>query len=316
MQSIESNLDELERLRTEVDKLTTSIRSYEARETENEQAKENEDLALTKVEILTMKLQARDAELARSKKAFDAEIEVLKTRLDKSTQEFHSRQPKGVQSILDSALATSRSRLVEIQKAHNHLLKRYTALQSAYLELKDERDSNEPLLSGGDPRPLLDSEPSYRPGSPTPDYRRNRPHAVSDLDSFDGVAYNVTPPVAASGSNFPVRPVRLDTTHHAITPTGSNAQSPSSQHSTQFQTSQPFSPHSKGSVEGNSHGGHSETDQPGKPKINPQSDVRIYGRGGVQNIGKKEKEKKDKKKDEQDKKDKKTMGIRGIRGFV
>ena len=48
-------------------------------------------------------------------------------------------------------------------------------------------------------------------------------------------------------------------------------------------------------------------------KIKPQSEVRIYGRGGVQNIGKKEKEKG--REGEAKEKKKEKSGMRGIRGF-
>jgi len=59
-------------------------------------------------------------------------------------------------------------------------------------------------------------------------------------------------------------------------------------------------------------------DATGKPKIKPNSEVRVYGRGGVQNVGTtpKDKKKKDKQKEGEDKKDKKGSGLRGIRGFA
>ncbi|KAJ6259281.1 Hamartin [Drechslerella dactyloides] len=46
-----------------------------------------------------------------------------------------------------------------------------------------------------------------------------------------------------------------------------------------------------------------------RPKIKPQSEIRVRGRGGVQNIGKKEKEKEEKKKE------KKNKLVSGFRGF-
>jgi len=54
-------------------------------------------------------------------------------------------------------------------------------------------------------------------------------------------------------------------------------------------------------------------------KIKANSEIRVRGRGGVQNIGKKDKEKAAKKEDK--KKDKKSRfptgsGLAGIRGFV
>ncbi|KAK6531196.1 hypothetical protein TWF281_008021 [Arthrobotrys megalospora] len=53
-----------------------------------------------------------------------------------------------------------------------------------------------------------------------------------------------------------------------------------------------------------------------RPKIKPQSEIRVRGRGGVQNIGKKEKEEKEREKQEKkEKKEKKNKLVSGFRGF-
>ncbi|KAK6499780.1 hypothetical protein TWF481_010138 [Arthrobotrys musiformis] len=51
-----------------------------------------------------------------------------------------------------------------------------------------------------------------------------------------------------------------------------------------------------------------------RPKIKPQSEIRVRGRGGVQNIGKKEKEEKEKQ-EKKEKKEKKSKLVAGFRGF-
>ena len=54
MQSTEFNLDEVERLRAEVDKLMLSLRTYEASEDQVAQAREDQEAARQEVEVLKL----------------------------------------------------------------------------------------------------------------------------------------------------------------------------------------------------------------------------------------------------------------------
>jgi len=75
---------------------------------------------------------------------------------------------------------------------------------------------------------------------------------------------------------------------------------------------------------GSSDGQISSEMEHGGNRIQPQSEVRVYGRGGVQNIGKQKKEKKlldsdtgeASGSDKKDKKKKSGSGLKGMRGFV
>lgn len=76
--SVEDSLDELERLRTEVESLTVKLRTYEAEEIEALNALENEEAACNRVKLLEMELEARDRELAAAKHAFENEISTVR----------------------------------------------------------------------------------------------------------------------------------------------------------------------------------------------------------------------------------------------
>ena len=276
VQSIEASLDEVERLQAEVEKLTLALRTYEAGETEALQAHEREEDALKKVEVLTMKIQARDAELNQHKAAFEAELQSLRHQPEHNVNSNDSERQTLSKDMIDSALAVSRNRIVEIQKAHNHLLKRYNSLHSAYLELKEAHDheNDGSLLGGGSSRPSLQQSHTSRAQSPTPmlgDGIRRRNHTFSEIepDRHHG---------ATSPNQFPVHPGKLVT---SFTPTGQDSRSPIGGSGGLFH---PNFGGSNGSGAGAGSGSTEETpslDGHGnpKPKIKPQSDIRIYGRG-------------------------------------
>ncbi|RDW80965.1 hypothetical protein BP5796_05663 [Coleophoma crateriformis] len=292
LQSIESNMDELQRLRAEVDKLNLSVRQYEANESQTRRQKESAEAVQNEVELLKMKLASRDEELAKAKKAFEEELLASKSRVNDEAEAGRGQYASKMQLFLDEGLASSRSRIIELQKAHEHLLDRYTALQSSYLELMDSSSHDEPLLSGGISRARTDLGPLSRTSSPS-GFNRLRQHTVSGTADYESSF--------ASGSHFPVRPVRH--TGETVASGSSDSRSLTSSH---FQPFSPKSIKSNFAVEG-------DVGEDGKPKIKPQSDVRVFGRGGVQNIGKQPK-KVDKKK-EDGPSSKKGSGIRGIRGF-
>ncbi|RFU33973.1 hypothetical protein B7463_g2344, partial [Scytalidium lignicola] len=322
VQSIQSSLNEMDSLRAEVDRLAASVRTYEAAEDTAERDRESRENAGLQVEVLTMQLAAREKELVETKKASEKKIQDLKAKQDNGPAAEIHQTTQGTKQLLDSALATSRARFNEMQKAHNHLLKRYTALQAAYIDLKDPSDGNyfdEPLLSSVNSRRQTDSHNFYRSSSPpfsNPSSMRNSPPNNNGSGSGS----------TSGGSSLKQNLTRLDSS-------GSGPRQPRP-HSSEIGRSfgaqlyphpgreyVPGSPPaadpppktSSASLDGES-SARSESPDLKKARIKPDSEVRIYGRGGVQNIGKKEKDKAKKAAD--DKRDKKNAGIRGIRNFV
>jgi len=230
----------------------------------------------------------------------------------------HKPEAAYTQDMVDVAVASAQARLDELKRAHTHLLKKYEELQSDYLDLRERLSINE-----GRDEPLLGGI-STTEGSPSPSAHRSR--TVSYDRDLEGTTYTSSPGGGSSSSNLLAKSSRLDNASYTSTPNSIDARSPispSAPHgATHFQYPQPYSPTTQ-TTQGSSLDGDS-LDSHGKPKIKPQSELRIYGRGGVQNIGKKEKDKKEKeskdkngKKDgeEKDKDKKKGSGLGSIRGI-
>jgi solute carrier family 25 protein 16 len=279
VKAVESSLEELARLRTEVEKLAFSLRQYEAGELAALRAIESEKMAQSKVKNLEMQLEARDKEMFQTKQAFESQIEELRLGQEEYLADvaFGRRRKEGyTQDMMDAALSTSRNRVAEIQKAHYHLLDRYHALQAAFVQLKEYHDEHdvddEPLLSGGSSRPQFMNSDIY--GSPSPTARAYNRHIDTIPESGDNE--RTSPP-------FRRPPARLDTVSNLNTSymmtTPAEGRSPiSGGH--HFQGAPPYSPTGdrgagggKGSIDEHS------LDAAGKQKIKPQSEVRVYGRG-------------------------------------
>jgi hypothetical protein len=189
MQSIEIHTAEIDRLKAEVQRLTVSERDHQADDFERQVAIQTAAEAENKSEILSMKLSAREAELQRAKKLYQAQIVILNSKLLEA-QEGGRRQAPETNAMVESALAASRAKQGELQKQYGVLMRKYTALQSSLLDLRVNAATPQPtfLTDGGD------NAESSRSSSPL--NLRTRPHRVfSDPEMFEASSYNMTPPL-------------------------------------------------------------------------------------------------------------------------
>jgi solute carrier family 25 protein 16 len=177
LQAIKIELDDLAKLRSDVDRLTEHLREFQNQESEMEDVKAREDIANSKIELLNMQLKAREEELLKTKRANAAEIQDLKLHMKDVAQNAHSTATQNFKMMLDSALAASKLRLAEVHKAHTHLLRRYTSLQEDYLRLQEQHSTPGPLLG--------DSDEIESPESRSPTDTRNMPHRQPRRDSED-----------------------------------------------------------------------------------------------------------------------------------
>lgn len=284
LQSFEVTLQEHGKLRAEVEKLTATVRKYEAAGAENEHARAGEALAISKAEMLEMKLRAREAEMFNVRMAADREIRSLMIELEEATQGAHDTPPKEWQPMLDNALAASRAKLMESQKAHAHLLRKFTNLQAQCLALQSIRDPDEPLLSSEDSRSRHDGEYSY--SFSAPDHLRMRPRGLSDPNALERSQYDLT---ASSGSglatNVPIRSAPkadLSSLYRDARPASQNDHRSSSQRLASAEQAQHLTQHVRSGSADEAHYS-AEDRESNQVKIKPHSDVRVYGRGSYFN---------------------------------
>ncbi|KAF2121563.1 Hamartin protein-domain-containing protein [Lophiotrema nucula] len=282
------------------------------------------------LEIANMRLNSRESERERSIKAYERRIMDLESRLqsaEKTTGKPGALSPS-VQQMLDSALAASNAKLQQLKKTHYRLLEQYTELEMKYHDLEGERQADIGRMQTPEKPRFHD----YEKDSPSRNFsiRRNTnqaydskylPPLSADVHQEDYSYYDdYSSPVSTTSpsTNVSARPVRLESL-----PQGRPMKEPlnigygqdfsaayDASLNAHFQSSAPAetiasSGKSTFSIDTNS----SKGDK--KDKVSSKSEVRVYGRGGAQNIGKKLKEK-----EQQKKASSKSGGFRGLKNIV
>ncbi|KAF6819257.1 hypothetical protein CMUS01_11750 [Colletotrichum musicola] len=253
MQSIEINAADIDRLKSEVERLSISERNLQAKEAEREAALTSAGEAENKAKLLDLKLKAREEELQKTKKLFQTQIGVLNAKLIEAHEGMHSRRTAETKAAVESALAASRAKQAELQKQYTALMRKYTVLQSQMEETKFTVGSSHSHGRGDFVfRMDGDGDGSMHSTSPvtTRGSRSGLHRVLSDTDFLDPSSYNMTPPIMSK----PSTPVPSSSSHIAPAP------------------SSPL-----------------ETDEASPTTTDP----RYFGRGGVQNRRNEERGKKD-----------------------
>ncbi|KZM25914.1 uncharacterized protein EKO05_0009197 [Ascochyta rabiei] len=288
------------------------------------------------LEIANMRLNSREAEREHSVTAYERRIMTLEQRLQATERTVGppGQLSSSVQQMLDSVLAASHAKLQSLKKAHQNLATQHTDLQMKYQDLEAEhqaalgrfsthektghheyaqsqlsrnsslREANSygsqhlPPLSTQTP---INEEREYFSEYHSPNSvsspnsaissAAQRPPRLDSMPSHGSQRSQRSPPgpsmyPAFGGSLHPdlYEPQALARSNAAVQSSGKSSLS----------------------VDTDGSGGRADKD-----KVEAKSEVRVYGRGGAQNIGKKVKDKEQKKSSSS-----KTGGFRGLRGIM
>ncbi|KAH6664772.1 Hamartin protein-domain-containing protein [Plectosphaerella plurivora] len=263
LQSIEIEATEIERLKSDVERLTIQVRDYQGKEMEREVAITASAEAETRAEILDMKLIARDKELQKARKMFQSQIAALNAKLLEAQQEGSRKKlTQDGNELVEAALAASRAKQAELQKQYTNLMRKYTVLQS-----------------------------QHEDGKLTVGSAHSRTELTFRMDQDDGSTHSISPVT----SRTKMHRVLTDSEHHPDIAS--------------YNMTPPLDPQASGPLAASAS---SAAEGSGAGSL-ASPDLRMYGRGGVQNRIRKEEKG---KKKEEDKKEKKPAGIRGIRGYI
>ncbi|KAF2396633.1 hypothetical protein EJ06DRAFT_533899 [Trichodelitschia bisporula] len=316
------DLQEMESLRRRLQEAEEKLRAYELRDLDADRTKEDHEILQNELEDARVNLHSRDAELDRLRKTYDQKIVTLESRL-RAAQQAQPQVSGSMQQMIDSALASNQAKLAQMKKNYTRLLHKYTELELKLQDFESGRGISQNRSSSvlsltqyaDDPTKLrVGREISARDsGVRRQTSSARRPHAFSDPappedTMYEGEKYSSS--AGGASSMFPGQPTRFESLSNfrqqparAMSPTPFEPQVATVYergfaHDFQANTTESLSTVKTGMSFDDS-----------KPKP-PGSEVRVYGRGGVQNVKKASKEK--------DKKEKstKTGGFRGLKGIM
>ncbi|KAG8667281.1 hypothetical protein FPOAC2_12442 [Fusarium poae] len=192
MQSIELHSAEIDRLKSEVARLTMVERDYQAKELEQQRAIAAATGAESKIEALSLQLTSREGEIDRTRKLFQGQIAALQTKLSEALEE-RARPSRDGKEAIGSMLAASREKQAELQRQCDLLMRKYTALQSSLLDMKTETKPSQLRIETSN---SSEAEQGSFSVSTSPVMMKTRPPRVlSSPDVTEGTAFNVTPPL-------------------------------------------------------------------------------------------------------------------------
>lgn len=141
------------------------LREFEYREWEFDRAKREQDILQNEMETLQMKLQRHEQDRERTRRAYSDRVAQLEAQLGGPDSFDRGSRNNGVspdtQYFVQQAIADSQAKLVQLKKAHARLLEKYTDLELEYQSVKSQLDALQGSGNGrGFPFGTHDRDPS------------------------------------------------------------------------------------------------------------------------------------------------------------
>ncbi|KAK3678103.1 hypothetical protein LTR78_002198 [Recurvomyces mirabilis] len=312
------DLQDMEDVQQKLDSAEDKVREYEYREFEMDRAKHELDIVLSEKDTLQMRVKRHQHELERAKQAHAEKVAELQACID-SQNGIPRRMPyptpgPDTQVLIQQAVAETQSKLNQLRRKHTALMERYSDLELEHETIKSQLDVMQGRTGRNGTYFLQDTDNeshshSSRDISMSGAGMTLADHGFdinSDLQPISENAY-MTSTSEPTNRRFnsqltvmPISPPRSEATLHnsagltwkpPVSRQDSLASRSSGVPATTFNQTAPLK-HDEGSSaqsafsDASGGGG-----QKKREKIKPNSDVRVYGRGGAQNIKLKSKDK-------------------------
>ncbi|TKA77432.1 hypothetical protein B0A55_04827 [Friedmanniomyces simplex] len=345
LELVKRQLENMEDVQKKLEGAQRKLREYEYREFEMEGAKREMEVLVHEKESLLLRVQRQQHEHERCRRGFAERVAELEGQLEGSEVGRRRGLPAAVgsdtQLQVQQAIGDSQTKLNQLRKKHTALMEKYTDLEMEYESVKAQLDA----LQGsrgrnghgfmqdldGEDYSLSSRDRSMSGALSSRDGAYDT--TLGDLTAFSENAY-ITSASDPSGGRYmpkvggglPVSPPASEATLHntaALTwkPPMSRPDSIASRGSgvpaTTFNQTAPLRPEEPIASGGKSAFSDHSNNEVGKKKekITPDSQMRVYGRGGAQNIKMKSKDKDGGGGDKPDK-EKKGGGFKSLKNFV
>jgi hypothetical protein len=227
-QAADIDLGEVERLKTEVQRLAELERTHQGKAHRLGQEQIEAAEAHSRAEKMSLELKARDYELEQANKEHETQIRDLEAKLADAIQDTAGkRKAEKLNAMVQQSLDASRVKYAELQKQYSVMTRKYTVLQASLMEMATNpsvsRNSNDGGLSSShnDGDSDVGAAFSFNSVSTPVAINRTRVHrGFSDPEMLES-SYNVTPPLDAIAAP-------AGATQRPSTPSGSGGTGPDS----------------------------------------------------------------------------------------
>ncbi|KAI1822791.1 hypothetical protein F4861DRAFT_371552 [Xylaria intraflava] len=199
-QNIESagtNFDELERLRSEVTRLTGSERRSQAKEAERQAAITRAAEADGRARMANLELAAREVEIKQTHDRYKSQIAELNSRLQDALKTDGERHGERADTQLRLALEASRATQANLTTRIHTLLQKNTELEALLFEMQTEMPGQSKAIS----QQSADNEDDSSSNPRSPPDLKNRPS--QSFSEPSGVSYGSSPYLETVGTTIP-----------------------------------------------------------------------------------------------------------------
>ncbi|KAK3620983.1 hypothetical protein LTR56_023064 [Elasticomyces elasticus] len=304
-------IEAMDNIKKQLEKAQRKLREYEYREFDIEHTKREMHVLIHEKKSLQMRVQRHQYELERTHRANAEKVAELEGQLeDSGNRQRAIMLPAGpkTNAMIQQAMADSQAKLSQLRKKHTALMEKYADLEMEYESVKDQLDAIQ------DNRGRNGHSKTYRMSSLDHSMsgaiisqdgngaliRDSTCDSISDLHAFSENAYIMSASDPSGRrrqpriGSLPVSPPASDATLHSAAgltfrPPVSRQDSiasrgSSSVHATTFNQTAPLSQGETISAAKSAFSETSNVSAKKKDKIKPDSQLRVYGRGGAQNI--------------------------------
>lgn len=287
LELVQQDLEKLQDVQTELRRAQRKLHEYEYKDFEYQTASRQRDIFRDEKEDLQMRIQQHEQIRERMRQAYAGKVSELEAQL--AVHGGGPRTPSVISShdsqiLIQQAVADSESRLTQLRKVHGRLLEKFTELELEYQSVRSQLESHEGRS--------VEQSSFYQDDGEHSAYGHR--HRFSTGHGYDGIGEYYAPSEAgntiASSSDptsrrfqppmqgLPVTQYSQSSVHRSagLTFDGSTGRknslaSGSSTGPAAFNQSAPLGQDEMSVVSGTSSGK--------KEKIQPDSTVRVYGRG-------------------------------------
>ena len=144
LQLAKRDLQEMQKLQDQLEETQQKLHEYEYREFDFKHAVRERDILLDEKQTLQMRVQRHEQDRERLRRAYADRVTELEAQMvvsDSSSQRSANQSSSHMQVIVQQAIAETQAKLMQLKKSHSRLLEKHTDLELEYQSVKSQLEA-------------------------------------------------------------------------------------------------------------------------------------------------------------------------------